>query len=109
RIEQARAAAMPLSQLPANRQERIRRQVAADSPPSKWLYFGDPDDPRPLASMISRGWYEWHWARGLDPDSKRDPIPRAVRAAVIARDGYVCGLCGGDIDREDLHLDHIVP
>lgn len=32
-----------------------------------------------------------------------------LRASVIARDGYVCGICGGDVEAGDVHLDHIRP
>lgn len=40
----------------------------------------------------------------------REPISRIVRAAVIARDGRTCQLCGGEIPEGDvLHLDHKVP
>lgn len=39
----------------------------------------------------------------------RVPIPRRVRAAVIARDGLVCQLCRGEVEAEDIHLDHILP
>jgi 5-methylcytosine-specific restriction endonuclease McrA len=28
---------------------------------------------------------------------------------VIDRDGYLCGICGGDVEPTDVHLDHIYP
>jgi 5-methylcytosine-specific restriction endonuclease McrA len=62
-----------------------------------------------MAYIESRSWYEWHWERGIDPDNKRDPLPPNLRAAVIDRDGYVCQICGGDIEPTDLHIDHIKP
>ena len=72
------------------------------------LKFGAPGDPRPLAMMESRAWYEWHWARGKDPGSSRrlDPI---LRASVIERDGLVCGICFGEVEANDVHIDHIYP
>lgn len=30
-------------------------------------------------------------------------------AAILARDGPVCGICGGAVDRADLSFDHIIP
>jgi hypothetical protein len=34
---------------------------------------------------------------------------RELRRRVIARDGLVCGICGGGVEPGDVHLDHIVP
>ena len=31
------------------------------------------------------------------------------RAAVLARDGHVCGICGGEIEPSDVSIDHITP
>jgi 5-methylcytosine-specific restriction endonuclease McrA len=28
---------------------------------------------------------------------------------VLERDDGVCGICGGDVDPEDFHVDHIIP
>lgn len=39
----------------------------------------------------------------------RRPLPRTLREQVIARDGYVCGLCGGAVDPTDVHIDHRLP
>jgi 5-methylcytosine-specific restriction endonuclease McrA len=39
----------------------------------------------------------------------RAPLPPYLRAAVIARDGYVCQLCGGRVAPIDVHIDHIYP
>jgi len=35
-------------------------------------------------------------------------IPADVRAAVIARDGMICQLCGCAVVRRTLHLDHVL-
>ena len=43
------------------------------------------------------------------PPASRSPIPPRLRAEVIARDGYLCGICGADVPLEDVHLDHIKP
>ena len=32
-----------------------------------------------------------------------------VRRTVIARDGFRCHLCAGDVDPSDVHLDHLLP
>lgn len=53
-----------------------------------------------------------HWYRGRPAPgygTSRAPLPRSLRLIVIERDGYVCGLCGGDVDPDDLHIDHIKP
>lgn len=100
--------ATPLDELPAFVRERVEKAVAQDEPPAKWLYFGAPGSPRPLAKMESRAWLEWHWARGIEPGS-RTFIPLAVRKAVLDRDGLVCQLCGEPVERGDVHLDHIHP
>lgn len=91
---------MPLHEMP-NAVE-IVALVRQPTPPPKWLDLG-------LAMITSRAWYEWHWARGIDPDKRREKIPAFLRQRVIERDGYVCGLCGGDVEPHDVHLDHIHP
>lgn len=104
-------AAMPLSQFPPEKRAAIEAAVAQPEPPPKFIYFGAPDSPRPLAWMESRAWFEWHWRRGKNPGASvpRQPIPPGVRAAVVARDGFTCGLCGEPVDPTNFHLDHIVP
>jgi len=32
-----------------------------------------------------------------------------LKDAVIARDGYTCGICGGGVEAKDLSIDHIIP
>lgn len=108
-IAAARARVYPLEMFPADKQAQIRLAVESPVKPPRWLYFGVPGDFRPLGSMPSRAWYEWHWARGIDPDGHRTPVPPSVRHYVISRDGYICGLCGGEVEPDDLHLDHIQP
>lgn len=107
-IERRRAAVMPLERFPPEHRARIAAQVAAPEPPPRFFPVGG-DSPRPLAWLPSRGWYEWHWSRGIDPEAKREPLPYGTREAVIARDGYVCGLCGGDVEPDDIHIDHVKP
>lgn len=34
---------------------------------------------------------------------------RSVREIVIKRDGYVCGICGGAVEPDDVHIDHVRP
>ncbi|HSN20083.1 MAG TPA: HNH endonuclease signature motif containing protein [Usitatibacter sp.] len=78
--------------------------------PPMWFLVGDPEtDSRPLAAFIRGSWIEWHLQRGIDPYLRRAGLPRRLRERVIARDGLVCGICGGDVPRDDVHIDHIVP
>ena len=99
----------PLSDLPVEMQERIREQVAQPRPPAKVITFRD-ERGRPLAQMPSRAWYEWHWARGIDPDKARKSLPPSIRRFVLERDGRHCGICDQDIaDEEPIDIDHIHP
>ena len=109
RIERRRAESFPLEDLPADMRAEIAAEVAAHTPPLRWFPVGAPDSRQPLAWLESRGWYEWHWSRGIDPLSRRDPLPLHLRLAVIARDGYVCQLCLGEVEPADVHIDHIKP
>jgi 5-methylcytosine-specific restriction endonuclease McrA len=61
--------------------------------------------------MMSRAYYEWYLRRGRDIRLRpiRDKIPLALRERVIRRDGLWCGLCGGPVERDDIHIDHIRP
>jgi hypothetical protein len=99
---------MPMHLFPVEHRRRIHAEVLALQPPGKWLALGG-EARRPLAQITSRAWYEWHWYRGIDPDARREPLSPWLRAAVIARDGYVCGICGGDVESTDVHIDHIFP
>lgn len=94
----------PLSEFPAPHLEAIRQAVAHPRPPARYFTVNDG-----LAQLESRAWYEWHWARGIDPTKRRDKLSAWRRRSVIERDGFVCQLCGGDVDRDDVHIDHIVP
>lgn len=99
---------MPLSEFPDYKQAEIAEAVAQPFPPEKWLRFTG-------AQIESRAWYEWHWTRGRkwrhvgDGPIGRRSLPRRVRLAVIERDGLICGLCGGDVEPTDVHIDHIYP
>lgn len=46
-----------------------------------------------------------------DPEAprKRPPLSLTLRQAVIARDGYWCGICGSEVIPTDVHIDHILP
>ena len=41
------------------------------------------------------------------PNAKRPPIPKALRAAILARDGAACVYCGAT--GPQLDLDHVSP
>lgn len=105
------ARAMPLDQFPAWKQAEIAEAVAQEKPPPRWLKLGDPDRGVVWAEIPSRAWFEWHWARGRYPggNDSRPRLPAGTREAVIERDGYVCGLCGGEVEPDDVHIDHIHP
>jgi hypothetical protein len=48
-------------------------------------------------------------ARASRRASKRDAFVEAVDAlTVLERDDGVCGICGGDVDPTDFHVDHVV-
>ena len=95
---------------PEEARQRIAEAVAQPRPPDRWLTFHD-ERGRPYAQIPSRAWFEWHWQRGLYPgDNEGRRLPSHIREAVIARDGMVCGLCGGAVEsRQDIHIDHIHP
>lgn len=99
--------AMPLNRFSFEHQQQIADDVARPKPPPRWRNIGG--EFRPIAQIENRAWWEWHWQRGIDPDKKREPIPSWMRAVVITRDGYVCGICTEDVDPGDVHLDHIKP
>jgi hypothetical protein len=93
---------MPLDEFPPDMRALIDWQVAQPEPPEKWLDLG-------LAQIQSRGWWEWHWQRGSHPERKRPRLPKFLRAKVIERDGLVCGICDGEVELADVHIDHIHP
>lgn len=93
---------LPLAMFPEEDRLAILEAIKQPTPPEKWIDFG-------VAKIESRAWYEWHWARGIDPDRRRTSLTPAVRAAVIDRDGYVCDICGGDVEPDDVHIDHVWP
>lgn len=43
------------------------------------------------------------------PPTRRPSIPSWMRSEVIARDGLTCQLCYGEVDTNDIHLDHVLP
>lgn len=94
---------MPLAEFPDDRRAKIEHLASLDTPPPKMLTLCDRDG-RPMAQIRSRAYYEW---RLRHPDSGR--ISPEIRVAVIDRDGYVCGLCGGAVEPDDVHIDHIHP
>lgn len=99
----------PFEELGESHLAELYEQISWPVPPARWMYFGAPGDPHPLAAMETRGWHEWYWQRGRRPD-RREAIPKWMRLAVIERDGMVCGLCLDVIeDPAAIHIDHIVP
>lgn len=80
----------------------------AEKPPA-YFPVGAKGSPRPLAWLPKRSWLEWHLFRGIVPDKRRPSISPTLRALVIERDGYACGICAGPVEPDDVHLDHIKP
>jgi hypothetical protein len=109
KISEREQRAMPLSDFSFDHQVYIWAQIGAPKPPDRYIYFGSQGNRRALAMSESRGFHEWYWRRGRVQGEYRPPIPAWLRAAVIARDEYVCGLCYYEVAPDDLHLDHIKP
>lgn len=101
--------AMPLEEFSAAAQAEIERLAHLPTPPPKWKRLHYPGTAEVMAEVPSRAWHEWHWFRGIDPEARREPVPPALRRAVIQRDGFTCGICGGAVNPKDVHLDHIFP
>jgi len=78
----------------------------------KWIYFGVPGDPRPLAAIVSRAWVEAH-GRGDSPSAVRyervrRASGRATPVQIQARIDYYAGccyMCGAAADT----IDHVKP
>lgn len=70
-----------------------------DCATTRWRFFGQIAAPEPVAA-VSR----------IPVSAVRAPLPRALRAYIIARDGTTCGICGLPVlPGEPLDIDHIVP
>jgi hypothetical protein len=100
---------MPLDEFPLEMRLAILDAVAQPKPPPKWLDIGEMGNGRPMAQIPSRAWMEWYRARGIDPEKRRDPLPKWLRRAVIERDGLMCQLCGDPVAEDDVHIDHRYP
>lgn len=74
---------------------RAEREAAKNREPVKWVAFDG-------CKIISREWHEWDKRRRWE----RDQVERLM---IAERDEWTCGICGGLIERDDLHIDHIFP
>lgn len=83
--------------------------VEQDEKPPREFPVAPAGSRYPLAWLPRRSWLEWHLFRGIAPAARRPAIPTWIRRHVIERDGYVCGICAGDVEPTDVHLDHIKP
>jgi hypothetical protein len=94
----------PLEAFHPEKLAEIMADVDADVPPPKWWSMGG-------GQTIARAWLEWHWHRGISPfyPKHRQSVSPRIRRLVIERDGHVCQLCGGAVEPDDIHLDHIQP
>ena len=45
----------------------------------------------------------------LDKKEKREYIPDTVKSMLLEKQGYRCAICGDKIDRNTVHIDHIIP
>jgi 5-methylcytosine-specific restriction endonuclease McrA len=97
-----RARAMPLELFPEERRAVIDYLCSQPRPPKRYLVGS-------MCAIESRAYYEWFWRRGRYPDVEREKLPPRLRAAVIARDGLVCGICRTPVDAHDVHIDHVIP
>jgi 5-methylcytosine-specific restriction endonuclease McrA len=91
--------------------------VVDDPEPDPRLQLATPSRPRPLTyeelaqGKVNQGRKPnnprnaWYFLRGR-PGSRH--VPRALAAAIKARDGWVCLRCGED-DPAKLRIDHIYP
>lgn len=94
---------MPMSQFPADHRYMINQEAASAHCPKRW-HTGE------FTRHETRAWFEWHVRRSGDPRKNRPGISPALRSLVLARDGMICGICGGQIaSRAELHIDHIKP
>lgn len=100
---------MPLLAFDEDHLIGILIDVEEEEKPEAYFPVGPPDSPRPLAMLPRRSHLEWHLFRGVAPAARRPAISPALRAAVIARDGFICGICRGEVEPGDVHLDHIKP
>lgn len=95
---------LPLSFFSEERRRAIEEAVARPTPPPRYLLLADG-----MVQIESRAWHEWHWARGRRAPRHRETTPQWMRERVIERDGNVCQLCGGDVEPDDIHIDHVIP
>lgn len=98
-----------IAKWPDSRRRDVFLAVVHPKPPPKWLLLGTLSSGGPMAAIPSRAYAEWYWHRGIDPERIRERLDAGLRQLVIERDGCVCGLCGGDVDPNDVHIDHLVP
>ena len=74
-------------------------KITSDRAPPKWMHFGTEEYIH--ASIISPEWQKWMKAR------RRERL-LAKAQPVIDRDGMFCGICGGDVEEDELEIDHII-
>lgn len=73
---------------------------------------GKPDYEHGLLDPVDGGWevHDLPTACLVMQERNRERAKvDALRDAVLARDGYICGICGGTVDPSDVHIDHIYP
>ena len=80
--------------------------------------FADVERALEVAPRTVRRWYrrlrrggyvEAPTAPSTTPTPEWLKEHRRLRPLVIARDGLVCGICGGDVLADDVSIDHIYP
>ena len=98
-----------LLDLPEARVVEILIEVEQDERPASHFPVAFPGGTYAMAWLPSRSHLEWHLFRGVAPIARRPSISPRMRALVIERDGYRCGICQGHVEPTDIHLDHIHP
>jgi HNH endonuclease len=58
---------------------------------------------------LAGGSFDWTVKSPSSSSSRRRHLPTQLRITIIERDGLVCGLCRGEVEPGDVHIDHIHP
>jgi 5-methylcytosine-specific restriction endonuclease McrA len=60
-------------------------------------------------------WAQENPEKACQKVAKRNAIKKALTIGkvdyteIIKRDGYICHICGGEVNKDDVHFDHVIP